>query len=135
MSSSHTATVKVRFYELDPYDHVNHVNYLRYFETARVEFLSELGFGLDVMKDRDLAIVVVELHARFTGQAKLHDVIEVTTEVGEASGAVSTWHQRMTLDDDPIAEIDIKAAFTSLEGKARRIPPEFLEKVSPSPIT
>jgi acyl-ACP thioesterase len=44
----HTTSVKVRFYELDPYDHVNHTNYFAYFETARIEYLSELGWGLDL---------------------------------------------------------------------------------------
>ncbi len=135
LTASHTTTLRVRFYELDPYDHVNHVNYLRYFETARVEFLSELGFGLDVLKESDTAVVVVELTARFRGQAKLHDMIEITTEVGEARGAISTWHQLMKLGDRVIAELDIRAAFTTLAGRARRIPPEFLERAGVLPAS
>ncbi|HYJ25139.1 MAG TPA: acyl-CoA thioesterase, partial [Acidimicrobiia bacterium] len=43
----HVSSVKVRFYELDPYDHVNHTNYFSYFETARIDYLTEMGWGLD----------------------------------------------------------------------------------------
>src|SRR5690606_12139078 len=60
-----TTSLKVRFYELDPYDHVNHTNYFSYFETARIEYLADMGWGLDVMKDQGWQLVVVEAHARF----------------------------------------------------------------------
>ncbi len=36
---THRATIKVRFYELDPYGHVNHSVYIQYFEAARAEWL------------------------------------------------------------------------------------------------
>ena len=60
----HTTKLKVRFYELDPYDHVNHTNYFSYFETARIEYLTDQGWGLDVLKERGWQFVVVELKAR-----------------------------------------------------------------------
>src|SRR5690554_2209076 len=66
----HTTSVKVRFYELDPYDHVNHTNYFSYFETARIEYLHEMGFGLVEMKEQGWQLVVVEAHARFLVAAR-----------------------------------------------------------------
>ena len=41
---SHVATINVRFYELDPYNHVNHSVYVQYCEVARVEWLTDVGF-------------------------------------------------------------------------------------------
>ena len=69
----HTTSVKVRFYELDPYDHVNHTNYFSYFETARIEYLHEMGFGLVEMKEQGWQLVVVEAHARFLVAARYGD--------------------------------------------------------------
>lgn len=122
----HTTQVKVRFYELDPYNHVNHTNYLAYFEAARVEYLEDLGFGLGVMKDQGWQIVVVELTARFHAAAGLNDVLTIETGVGEVGRVRSRWHQEMTRDGDPIASLDVSAAFTNLEGRPRRVPEGFL---------
>ena len=129
----HTTQVKVRFYELDPYDHVNHTKYLAYFEAARVEYLEELGWGLLSMKERGLQIVVVELHARFLAAASLHDVLTVETEVAEIGRATSTWNQRLVRDGETIATLEVKAAFTDRSGRPRRVPAEFAAAVQLAP--
>lgn len=126
----HTTQVKVRFYELDPYDHVNHTNYIAYFEAARVEFLEESGMGLRLMKEKGWQIVVVELTVRFMAAAGLNDILTITTQVGELGRVTSTWHQEMSRDTEPIARLDITAAFTDLNGRPRRIPEEFVAAVS-----
>lgn len=123
---AHTSSVKVRFYELDPYNHVNHTNYLRYFESARIELLDDMGFGLDVMRQEGVHMVVVELNARFIAPAGLHDVLVIETTIGTFGRATSTWHQTLTGDDGPVATLDIVAAFTNVEGRPRRVPPEFI---------
>jgi acyl-CoA thioester hydrolase len=122
----HRTQVKVRFYELDPYDHVNHTNYLAYFETARIEFLAEAGFGLDVMKKSGWQLVVVELKARFHAAAGLGDLLDIDTWVGEVGRVRSTWHQEMTRAGQPVATLEVSAAFTDSEGRPRRVPDSFL---------
>lgn len=125
----HTTDLKVRFYELDPYGHVNHTNYLAYFEAARVEFLEEAGFGLLTMQERGWQIVVVELIARFQSAAGLNDILTVETRVGEIGRVSSSWHQTMSRNGEPVAELDVKAAITDLAGRPRRVPPEFAAAV------
>ncbi|MGH8911001.1 MAG: acyl-CoA thioesterase [Acidimicrobiia bacterium] len=127
---SHQTEIRVRFYELDPYDHVNHTNYLAYFETARIEYLTDVGFGMDVLKASGCQIVVVELKARFLATAGLRDVLTVTTSVGEMGRVASTWIQEMRRDDDLIATLEVKAAFTDLSGRPRRIPEDFVAAVT-----
>jgi YbgC/YbaW family acyl-CoA thioester hydrolase len=122
---SHATEIRVRFYELDPYNHVNHTNYLAYFETARVEYLTDVGYGMDVMKERGFQIVVVELHARFLAAAGLRDVLIVSTSVLEIGRVTSTWSQEMTRGNQTIATLHVKAAFTDLSGRPRRVPEEF----------
>ncbi len=128
-AAMHTTDVKVRFYELDPYGHVNHTNYLAYFEAARVEFLEEAGFGLLTMQERGWQIVVVELTARFQSAAGLNDLLTIETRVGEIGRVSSSWHQTMSRDGAPVAELEIKAAITDLAGRPRRLPPEFTAAV------
>ena len=126
----HTTSVKVRFYELDPYDHVNHTNYFGYFETARVEYLSEMGWGLDVLKRQGLQFVVVEIQARFLAAATYGQELTIHTWVEEVGRVKSTWQQRMVTGDDQVARLAVSFATTDLAGKPRRMPQEFVQMFS-----
>jgi acyl-CoA thioester hydrolase len=121
----HTTSLKVRFYELDPYDHVNHTNYFGYFETARVEYLSEMGWGLDLMKSQGWQLVVVEAHARFLAAARYGEELTIHTWVEETGRVKSEWGQLMTREGEDVARLAITAAFTDLDGKPRRVPEDF----------
>lgn len=123
----HTTSVKVRFYELDPYDHVNHTNYFSYFETARIEYLSDMGWGLDTLKENGWQFVVVEIQARFLAAARYGQELVIYTWVEGVGRVKSTWRQVMRRGDETVAEIEVSAAFTDLTGRPRRIPPEFVE--------
>jgi len=128
----HTTAVRVRFYELDPYDHVNHTNYFSYFETARIEYLTDLGWGLDVLKERGFQLVVVEVTARFLAAARYGQELTIHTWI-EAFGRVkSTWRQVMMRGDEEVARLVVTAAFTDLEGRPRRLPPEFVARLNQS---
>lgn len=123
----HETSLRVRFYELDPYDHVNHTNYFSYFETARIEFLSEIGWGLDAMKEQGWQLVVVEAHARFLAAARYGEELRIHTWVETVGRVKSTWRQTMTREGEEIAQLTVSAAFTDLAGKPRRAPAEFTE--------
>ena len=123
----YTTTVKVRFYELDPYDHVNHTNYFAYFETARIEYLNEMGWGLDVLKEQGWQLVVVEIVARFTAAARYGQELTIHTWVEDAGRVKSTWRQTMLRGGEEVARVLVTAAFTDLEGRPRRLPAEFTE--------
>ena len=124
--------VRVRFYELDPYNHVNHTAYLGYFEAARVEALAAAGFGLDVMKEAGFQIVLVEVTARFIKPATLHEDLVIETEVVEIARSTSRWRQEMRRGEDQIATLEVRAAFTDLDGRPVRAPEGFGEAFAPA---
>ncbi|HEX9847269.1 MAG TPA: thioesterase family protein [Acidimicrobiia bacterium] len=124
-----TSSVKVRFYELDPYDHVNHTNYFSYFETGRIEYLTAMGWGLDVLKERGWQFVVVEINARFLAAARYGEELTIHTWVEEAGRVKSTWRQTMIRGEEEVARITVTAAFTDLSGRPRRLPDEFVEHI------
>lgn len=125
----HETSLKVRFYELDPYDHVNHTNYFSYFETARIEYLADMGWGLDVLKENGWQFVVVELRARFLAAARYGQELVIRTWVEDVGRVKSTWQQLMLRDEKVVAELEVSAAFTDLEGRPRRIPREFVDEM------
>ncbi len=121
----HTTSVRVRFYELDPYDHVNHTNYFSYFETARIDYLTDMGWGLDRLKSQGWQLVVVELQARFTAAARFGEELTIHTWIEDVARVRSTWQQVMLRGDEVVARLTVSAAFTDLVGKPRRIPEDF----------
>jgi len=124
---AHTFEIRVRFADLDPYDHVNHARYFSYFEAARVEMLEEIGFGMTEMKAAGIQIVLVRLSAGFSAPATLHDRLVITTRLVEVKRATSVWRQEAHRGDQLIAELDVTAAFTGPDGRPVRAPEEFVE--------
>ena len=125
----YTTAVRVRFYELDPYDHVNHTNYFAYFETARIEYLNDMGWGLDVLKEQGRQFVVVEIEARFLAAARYGQELTIHTWVEDAGRVKSTWRQTMLRGDEEVARVTVTAAFTDLDGRPRRLPSEFVDHI------
>ena len=123
----HATEIRPRFYELDPYDHVNHSVYIQYFETARIEWLESVGYGLHELKRLGRQIVVVRIATTFTKPAVAGDVLTVTTEVGEVKRATVSWQQQITRGDDIIATQLMEAAMTDSTGRPTRWLPELLE--------
>jgi len=121
----HTSSLRVRFYELDPYDHVNHTNYFSYFETARIDYLADMGWGLDRLKQQGWQLVVVELNARFSAAARFGEELTIHTWIEDVGRVKSTWRQVMLRGSEEVARLTVSAAFTDLEGKPRRIPEDF----------
>lgn len=123
----HRTQFKVRFYELDPYDHVNHTAYFGYFETARVEALESIGWGLHRLKEMGVQIVVVEMNARFEIPAVAGDTVAVQSEMLEVKRASSRWRQTMLRDGETIATLDVKAASINADGRLCRLPGGMME--------
>jgi len=123
--------LRVRFYELDPYNHVNHSVYVQYFETARVELLDQVGFSLASMRRDGLSIVVSEINTKFIAAAEESDMLTIETEVLEFRRVTSKWRQRILRGDELIATQELRAAMITLEGKPTRFPTEMLEVMKP----
>lgn len=123
---AHLHELKIRFYELDPYNHPNHSAYVQYFEVGRIELLEEVGFGLDVLADRGVRLVVTEIHTRFLLSAAPSDRLIVETEIGEMRRATATWHQRLLRGDDIVARQQVGFAATDTNGKPVRFPGDLV---------
>lgn len=120
-------TIDVRFYELDPYGHVNHGIYLHYFEVARIELLDALGFGLSRLSELGFHLLVVEAHVRYHAPAGAGDRLTVTSELRRMGRASAVWEQRLTRGDELVATGEIRSAVTDLDGRPTRPPPGFAE--------
>lgn len=127
----HQTTLRVRWGELDPYNHVNHAVYSSYLEHARVESLTHLDTGMQALAAQDLQIVVVRSDVRFRAPATAGDELVVTTSIGEMGAATMTWTQHIERGGERIVEAQITAACIDGRGKPVRIPSDVRSALSP----
>ena len=128
---SHVVPMTVRFADLDPWGHVNHARYLSYFESARVELLEEIGYGIMAMGAGGRQIVLVEASVRYFLACGLHDVLDISTCVTAMGRATSHWRQEASRGEDLAATLEIRAAFTDLDGRPARPPEGFAAAIAP----
>jgi acyl-CoA thioester hydrolase len=128
---SHRTRIRVRFYELDPYDHVNHAAYVQYFEVARIELLDEIGMGIGPLLELGYQLVVSELRIRYLASAGSGDELEVETVVTEIRRASSRWRQTMRRLGDTIAEQEIVVVATDRGGRPVRLPDGMADALAP----
>ncbi len=119
---SHVTSFAVRFYELDPYGHVNHSVYIQYFEAARVEWLAQVGYSLERLQQDGVQIVVTELNTRYLGSAGPADRLTARSRLLTLRRASMSFHQEILRGDEVLVEQTISAATTNLAGRPIRVP-------------
>ncbi len=127
----HRFDLKVRFYELDPYGHLNHSAFVQFFEVGRVELLAEAGRGLDEFSRQGFQFVVTNIDTAFEQSVVAGDVLTVETEVLEIRRASSRWSQRLLRDGVVVARQIVRAAITDTSGKPVRAPADLAEQLAP----
>jgi acyl-CoA thioester hydrolase len=120
-------TIDVRFYELDPYGHVNHGVYLNYFEVARIDLLDSIGFGLPRLRELGFHLLVVEAHVNFRAPAMAGDRLVVHSRLSELKRASATWLQEIRRDETLIATNEVRSAITGADGRPIKAPPELTQ--------
>lgn len=122
----HRTPIRVRFYELDPYRHLNHSVYVQYFEVGRIDLFASYGWSLTGMADLGVQVVVSEITTRFVGPAVEGDDLVIETWVDEVKRVSARFGQRIVRDDEVLATQSVLAACTTIDGRLIRFPPELL---------
>jgi acyl-CoA thioester hydrolase len=82
--------IRVRFEDTEATSVVYYGNYLTYFAVAWVEYLRERGLPISEVNKR-VHLPVVEVLVRYLKPARLDDLLEVTSRVGERKRASFTF--------------------------------------------
>jgi len=106
---------------------VYYVNYLKFMERARTEFMRTRGFDKDTIFNHDLMFVVRDVAVHYRRPARLDDELLATASIGELRGASMLMRQRVLRGDEVIAEADVTIACVDRGGvKPRRLPREMV---------
>ncbi|MFT4613892.1 MAG: tol-pal system-associated acyl-CoA thioesterase [Bacteroidia bacterium] len=111
---------------------VYYVNYLKFMERARTEFMRAQGYGKDYIFNHDLMFVVRDVAASYRVPARLDDELQVTASIVRLGGASMVFHQSVCRDGVVLAQGDITIACVDRAGvKPRRLPTDMVSRLRP----
>ena len=128
---AHLTSHRVRFHELDPYDHVNHAMYVTYFEIGRVDALEAVDLGLDQLKTDGFQFVVTKIDVRFRKAATAGEDLTIHTGVETFGRASTVWNQEIRRGDEVITSALVTIAITDRTGKPVRPPAYIFDRLEP----
>jgi acyl-CoA thioester hydrolase len=113
MAAPHLIPFRVYYEDTDFSGFVYHANYLRFLERARTEFLRALGITQSTLHrdEAGLVFVVTRLTIDYLRAARMDDMIDVSTAVGEVRGPLVRLLQEVRRGDEKLvrAEVSIVA--------------------------
>jgi len=115
--------VRVYIEDTDAGGIVFYVNYLKYLERARTEFMRARGFAKAAMLDGEYMFVVHAMEVEYLRPALLDDEIEATACLLEARGARLVFAQRVLRGGEEICRARISVACVDSATRRPRLLP------------
>ena len=123
----HETPISVRFYELDPYRHLNHSVYIQYFEVGRIDLFRALGWTLSGLADMGTQVFATTIETSFVAPAVEGDDLVVESWVEELKRVTGRFGQRIVRGDQVIATQTVYAACVNANGRPMRWPTEMTD--------
>lgn len=122
--------IRVYIEDTDAGGIVYYVNYLKFMERARTEFLRELGYGKAALFADDKMFVVHSLNANYHQSAKLDDELVATAAIKKRSRIAVVFKQKILRGADLLCDGDVKVACVSRQtGRPVAMPDELISKI------
>ncbi|MFK7828151.1 MAG: tol-pal system-associated acyl-CoA thioesterase [Congregibacter sp.] len=109
---------------------VYYVNYLKYIERARTEFMRALGMHRGAVFNDELMFVVSNLSVDYRRPAKLDDELVATATLESVAGASLKLRQAVRKGDELLMQAQVSLACVNPQALLpRRIPKDMLAKL------
>ena len=129
-SADFSLPLRVYIEDTDAGGIVYYVNYLKFMERCRTEFMRSLGFGKNFIFSEELMFVVRDVAVQYLRPAKLDDELVATARLGQMRGAAITMIQSVRRGDELLAQGEVKIVCVDRAGlKPRRIPKQMLAQL------
>ena len=123
MTTEFSIPIRVYIEDTDAGGIVYYINYLKYFERARTEFMRTIGYEKAAFLSEDLMFVVTDAQVQYKQPARLDDIVQATAAVTCLSAVTLAFEQRVKRDNDVLAEGKVTVAMVSIsDRKPRRLP-------------
>lgn len=123
---------QVRFGDLDAMQHLNNVEFLRYFETARIAYLGSLFPDQTPTVRSDFGWIFAECHISYRSPANFGEHVRTAIEPGDVGRSSLRLTFTMTADEDGrlLAEgYGVLVGYDYAEGRSKPIPDQVRERL------
>jgi 4-hydroxybenzoyl-CoA thioesterase len=120
--------VRVYIEDTDAGGIVYYVNYLKFMERARTEWLRTLGYQHYALSGDNFLFVVHSCAVRYHRPARIDDSLEVTASLCRAGRARLDFGQQVWRGDELLCEADVRVACVSADGVRPRAMPANLHR-------
>jgi acyl-CoA thioester hydrolase len=134
MADRFSTTQRVRFGDLDALQHMNNVEFLRFFETARIDYIRQLLPGHSPGNSNEFGFIFAEAHINYRAPAFFDDVITTYVWISEMRRSALRVDFQMIVeaDDRKVAEgYGWLVGYDYVAGKPQALPDEVRERVEP----
>ena len=122
--------LKVFYEDTDSGGVVYYANYLKFFERARTEAISEMGLSnKKLLEEHGVFIIVKSCNIKYKKPAKLEDQIEIKSSVTSLSYKSFKMRQKAFKDHELITDCEIHLVIVDKEGKPAIIPDTLKKKL------
>ncbi len=129
--SVHSFPVRIYYEDTDFSGNVYHAAYLKFFERGRTEFLRDLGIHHAELAEQGLAFAVRSMEIDFAGAARIDDMLMVTTEVAEFTGARLALNQTILRDSAILTSARVLVVAIKTSGGPARLPADLRARLVP----
>ena len=130
MSAEFSLPIRVYIEDTDAGGIVYYVNYLKYLERCRTEFMRALGMDRAAVPEEGWMFVVSSLALTYRQPARLDDQLEATADVVAVKGATIRFAQSVKREGRCMVEGDVTIACVDrASGKPRRLSPELKKQL------
>ena len=122
----------VRFGDIDALQHMNNVEYLRFVESARIEYMRVLLPDYSPVGPRQFGFILAESHIVYRAPALMGEVIRTTvrTEEPRRSSVTLPFEMRVEEDERLVAEgYAVLVGYDYERGRAQPIPDPVRERL------
>jgi len=109
-SGEFTLPVRVYIEDTDAGGIVYYVNYLKFMERARTEYLRTLGYQHYALADDNFQFVVHSANVQYRQPARIDDALQVTASLKKLGKATLLFDQQVLRGNTVLCQADIKVA-------------------------
>ena len=77
---------QAQYYETDQMGIIHHSNYIRWFESARIWYMKQIGVDYRDMEKMGIISPVLEVHCTYKSMVHFGDIVEILTKVERYNG-------------------------------------------------
>ena len=123
---SHVFSCAVRWGDMDAYGHVNHAQFLRYLESARIALFEDLCGAAVALP----TLVVAEVRCRYLAELRYPATVTVHSALQKVRGGSLEVAGEIREGERLCAKAQVQlVCFDPLRRKPKRLPPDFLAAI------